>query len=237
MPGRPVQGESAEYRRLRNELLAAEIALKDERERVAQLRRQLPMGAPVKQDYVFREGPRELRDNDPSHFFDTRFSSLFHEGKDSLIVDHLMYAPKNDRACPMCSMWADGYDAVAHHVGDKVNFVLVARAPLEKLRTWGHRRGWSKIRLLSSYASSFNRDFNVETGDDDQHPAVSVFKRLPNGDIHHFYTTEGSLGGGHHRGIDLFSPVWNLLDLLPEGRENWMPKHFYDSHGVAAAQS
>ena len=234
MPGHPFQGESSEYRRLRNELLAAETALKNERERVAQLRRQLPMGAAVKQDYVFREGPRDLRDNDPSHFFDTRLSTLFQDGKDSLIVDHLMYAPKNERACPMCSMWADGYDAVAHHVGDKVNFVLVARAPLEKIRTWGQRRGWSKIRLLSSYANAFNRDCNVETTDDDQHPAVSVFKRLPNGEIHHFYTTEASLAGGHHRGIDLFSPVWNLLDLLPEGRENWMPKHFYDPHSAAA---
>jgi predicted dithiol-disulfide oxidoreductase (DUF899 family) len=234
VPGHPIQGESPEYRRLRNELLAAEITLKDERERVAQLRRQLPMGAAVKQDYVFREGPHDLRNNDPSHFFDTRFSTLFQDGKDTLIVDHLMYAPKNERACLMCSMWADGYDAIAHHVGDKVNFVLVARAPLEKLRLWGHRRGWSKIRLLSSYANSFNRDFNVETTDADQHPAVSVFKRLPNGEIYHFYTTEGSLGGGHHRGIDLFSPVWNLFDLLPEGRENWMPKHFYDSRSTAA---
>jgi predicted dithiol-disulfide oxidoreductase (DUF899 family) len=182
VPGHPIQGESPEYRRLRNELLAAEITLKDERERVAQLRRQLPMGAAVKQDYVFREGPHDLRNNDPSHFFDTRFSTLFQDGKDTLIVDHLMYAPKNERACPMCSMWADGYDAT----------------------------------------------------DADQHPAVSVFKRLPNGEIHHFYTTEGSLGGGHHRGIDLFSPVWNLFDLLPEGRENWMPKHFYDSRSTAA---
>jgi predicted dithiol-disulfide oxidoreductase (DUF899 family) len=237
MPGHPIPGESAEYRRLRNELLEAEIALKDQRERVAQLRRQLPMGAAVKQDYIFREGPRDLRDNDPSHFFDTRFSDLFQDGKSSLIVDHLMYAPQNERACPMCSMWADGYDAIAHHVSDKVNFVLVARAPLDKLRARGLRRAWSKIRLLSSYANSFNRDFNVESSDDAQNPAVSVFKRLPNGEIRHFYTTEGSLGGGHHRGIDLFSPVWNLLDLLPEGRENWMPKHFYDSQGIAAVPS
>jgi predicted dithiol-disulfide oxidoreductase (DUF899 family) len=32
-------GESAEYRRLRNELLTAELTLKDQRERVAELRR------------------------------------------------------------------------------------------------------------------------------------------------------------------------------------------------------
>jgi predicted dithiol-disulfide oxidoreductase (DUF899 family) len=40
-------------------------------------------------------------------------------------------------------------------------------------------------------------------------------------------TTEMSRGAGHHRGIDPFSPVWHLYDLLPEGRENWMAKHFY----------
>jgi predicted dithiol-disulfide oxidoreductase (DUF899 family) len=24
-------------------------------------------------------------------------------------------------------------------------------------------------------------------------------------------------------GIDLFTPVWNLFDLLPEGRDDWTP--------------
>lgn len=25
------------------------------------------------------------------------------------------------------------------------------------------------------------------------------------------------------RGIDLLSPVWNLLDLTPQGRDDWYP--------------
>ncbi len=41
------------------------------------------------------------------------------------------------------------------------------------------------------------------------------------------YTTEGSLVEGHYRAMDLFTPVWNLFDLLPSGREDWFPKHFY----------
>jgi predicted dithiol-disulfide oxidoreductase (DUF899 family) len=230
MPEHRIQGESLEYRRLRNELLEAETALKDQRERVAQLRRQLPMGVKVKQDYVFREGPTDINSNDPALFFDTPLSRLFGKGKDSLIIDHMMFAPKAEKGCPMCSMWADGYNAVAPHISDKVNFVLVARAPLEKLRSWGQRRGWNKIRLLSSYENTFNKDFNLECDADCQHPGVSVFKRSANGDgdIHHFYTTEASLEHTHHRGIDLYTPVWTLFDLLPEGRENWMPKHFYE---------
>ncbi len=42
-----------------------------------------------------------------------------------------------------------------------------------------------------------------------------------------FYTTEGSLVERHHRAMDLFTPVWNLFDLLPSGRGDWFPKHFY----------
>ena len=128
-------------------------------------------------------------------------------------------------------MWADGYNAIAPHVTQKANFVLVAKVEIGKLREWARRRGWDKIRLLSSGQCSFNKDFHVE-GDDGQHPGVSVFSREPDGKIHHFYATEASLhpasnGDPNHRGIDLFTPVWNMFDLLPEGRENWSPKLFY----------
>ena len=33
---------------------------------------------------------------------------------------------------------------------------------------------------------------------------------------------------GQFRGIDLLSPVWNLLDLTPEGRGDWEPSLAYD---------
>ena len=221
------KGESDEYRRLRNQLLEAEIALKDQREQVAALRRQLPMGALVETEYVFREGPADLRDESPANIRDVRLSELFAPGKDQLIVDHMMWAADDKLPCPMCNMWADGYDAVAQHVGDKVNFVLVAKVEIEKLRQWARGRGWGTIRLLSSHDNSFNRDFLVEDEKGGQRPGVSVFSRDADRKIYHFYSTEASLGLGHHRGIDLFSPVWNLFDLLPEGREMWMPKHFY----------
>ena len=57
-----LQREKNEYRKLRDQLLEAEITLKDQRESVAALRRQLPMGPPVETDYVFREGPADIRD-------------------------------------------------------------------------------------------------------------------------------------------------------------------------------
>ncbi len=33
--------------------------------------------------------------------------------------------------------------------------------------------------------------------------------------------------GGRLGGLDLFSPVWHLLDLTRQGRGDWMPKLDY----------
>src|SRR5580700_1245926 len=175
-----------EYRIIRDKLLQAEIALKDQRETVAALRRQLPMGSAVQTDYAFREGPADIHDESPAH--DVHLSELFAPGKDRLIVDHLMWGANDKAPCPMCTMWADGYNAVAPHVSQKVTFVLVAKVEIGKLRDWARGRGWDKIRLLSSGENSFNLDFRVED-EKGQLPAVSVFSREADGQIHHFYTT------------------------------------------------
>jgi predicted dithiol-disulfide oxidoreductase (DUF899 family) len=220
-------GESEEYRQLRSQLLEAEIALKDQRERVAELRRQMPMCRVVDVDYVFEEGPADINDASPERTRQVRLSELFAPGKDRLIIDHMMWDPKDELPCRMCNMWADGYNGIALHLSDKVNFALVSKVQIERLREWGRGRGWDKLRLLSSFGNSFNSDFQVEE-ESGQRPAVSVFSREADSKVYHFYTTEASLiSHGHHRGIDPFSAVWHLFDLLPEGREMWMPKHFY----------
>ena len=198
-----IQGESEEYRKLRDQLLEAEIALKDQTERVAALRRQLPAGPLVATDYVFREGPSDIRDESPANFRDVRLSELFAPGKDSLIVDHMMWGPNDKLPCPMCNMWADGYAGIAQHVSNKVNFVLVSKVEIGRLREWGRRRGWDKIRLLSSHDNTFNRDFFAED-EKGQRPAVSVFRRAPDGKIYFTYTTEMSRAPGapsRHRSV------------------------------------
>src|SRR6202051_4125019 len=120
-----MQREKNEYRKLRDQLLEAEIALKDQRESVAALRRQLPMGPAVATDYVFREGPANILDEAPGQFKDVRLSDLFAPGKNRLIVDHLMWGATDMSACPMCTMGADAYNAVAPHVSQTESVVLV----------------------------------------------------------------------------------------------------------------
>jgi predicted dithiol-disulfide oxidoreductase (DUF899 family) len=192
-----------------------EIALKNHVEKVAVKRRALPAG-PVVKDYVFRDGARPVK-----------LSQLFGRGQNELLLYHFMYAPKDKKPCPMCNMWADGYNAIAPHVGDRAQFVLVAKAPASKFKKWGKSRGWNNIRLLSSNGTTFNRDFNVEEKNGDQLPAISVFTRDKKGVIRHFYQKSAILDSKNYRGIDQLSPVWNLFDLLPSGRGNWLPKYAY----------
>ena len=217
--------DTDDYQAKRDALLAAENALIEQREQVAQLRRELPPGPVVDKDYCFREGPQDLADNDSDHYFGAHLSELFTAERDTLIVQHLMFSPDRDAACPMCSMWTDGFNAVVRHVEQRTSFVVIAKTQLDKLRAWGRDRGWDRLRLLSSYDTSFNADFGVELAPDRQLPALSAFRCGSDGSIVHCYTTVGSLVERHHRAMDLFTPVWNLLDLLPEGRGDWMPSH------------
>ena len=51
--------------------------------------------------------------------------------------------------------------------------------------------------------------------------------RAADGAIYHRYTIGADLTNDSARGIDLLSPVWNLLDLTPTGRGDWYPSHEY----------
>ena len=106
--------ESSEYPAKREQLRHAEIELMRQRERVAELRRHLPQGAPV-QDYQFEEGPSDLNAGD-APVRTVRLSELFTKPNRSLIIYHLMYGKLQAKPCPMCTAWIDGANGVAHHL-------------------------------------------------------------------------------------------------------------------------
>ena len=92
-------------------------------------------------------------------------------------------------------------------------------------------RGWHGLRLLSSAGSTFKTDLNFQDGAGRQFPGVSVFGRAADGAPGHFYSASAIMGAGEFRGIDLLSPIWNLLDLTPTGRGEWLPSLAYDLDG------
>lgn len=213
-------GESAEYVSAREELRQAEIDLMRHRERVADQRRRLPLG-PAVDDYVFEEGPAELHAGDaPTHT--VRLGDLFTRPARDLVVYHLMYGKKQTEPCPMCTMWLDGLNGVAHHLAQNVDLAVVAAADLPALRAHARNRKWTNLRLLSAGSSTFKYDLGSEDAEGNQDATVSVFTRDDDGSVRHFYSVHPRMSDDiGERGIDLFSPVWHILDLTRRGRDDW----------------
>jgi len=212
--------ESPEYLAQREELRLAEIELMRQRERVAELRRHLPQGAPV-QNYEFEEGPRDLHAGDVP-VPNVRLSELFTKPNHSLVIYHFMFGKKRTRACPMCTAWLDGANGVAHHLAQNLDFAVVAAADLPTLRAHARARGWDKLRLLSTGKSTFKYDFGGEDREGLQDFTLSVFTRDAHGTLRHFYTAHPWMAPDiPERGIDLLTPIWHFMDLTPQGRGNW----------------
>src|SRR6185369_4684164 len=118
--------ESSDYVARRGELRLAEIELMRQRERVAAMRRRLPPGAII-EDYVFQEGPSNLDAGD-APIQTVRLSELFSASDRSLVIYHFMYGKRQTSPCPMCTMWIDGYNGVALHLAQNVDFAIAAAA-------------------------------------------------------------------------------------------------------------
>jgi predicted dithiol-disulfide oxidoreductase (DUF899 family) len=226
--------ESPEYLARREELRLAEIELMRQRERVAELRRHLPQGAPV-QDYAFEEGPRDLNGGD-APVRTVRLSELFTKPSRSLVIYHLMYGKRQTKPCPMCTAWLDGANGVAHHLAQNLDFAVVAAADIPTLRDHARARGWDKLRLLSAGSNTFKYDFGSEDRDGHQDSTISVFTRDADGTLRHFYTAHPWMSADiKERGIDLLTPTWHFLDLTPQGRGNWYASLNYGTKVLAAS--
>jgi predicted dithiol-disulfide oxidoreductase (DUF899 family) len=222
-------GEGDSYRRARNRLLEAEIDLRRRVEEVAALRRQLPLGGEVPEDYVFEEMSADL--NAAQTVQQVSLSQLFQPGKESLAIYSFMFGPDMKAACPMCTCLLDSLNATAVHAAQRMSLAVVAKSPPERIHTFARARGWNRLRLLSSTANNYNRDFYGENAEGGQQPSLNVFVRR-SGKIHHFYHTELLLAapepGQNQRHVDMIWPLWNLLDLTPEGRgADWYPSLIY----------
>jgi predicted dithiol-disulfide oxidoreductase (DUF899 family) len=217
-------GETTEYRAARDELLAEERRLRGEVERVAALRRRLPLGGLVPQDYAFEEiagsGPRTVR-----------LSELFSDGKDTLVLYGFMFAPDKE-ACPMCTSFLDGLNGNAQHVTRRVNLAVAAKSPAARLDAYARSRDWKNLRMLSWGGSTFGHDYHCELATGAQNTILHVFVRRPDG-VHHFWSSELNMipaePGQNQRHIDMMWPLWNVLDTTPEGRgTDWFPRIAYE---------
>jgi predicted dithiol-disulfide oxidoreductase (DUF899 family) len=163
------------------------------------------------------------------------------DGRRQLIVQHFMFDPDWDEGCPSCTGAADEMapGLIAHLRARDTNFVVVSRAPLDKIERYKAKKGWT-FPWYSSFGSDFNYDFNVtidasvapvmwnyRTMDEleqvgmgwlgeqsSEQPGYSMFLR-DGGSIFHTYSV-------YARGTEMLGGAYYFLDLTALGRqEEW----------------
>ena len=221
-------GETDEYRRARNHLLQSEVKLRRQIEAVAAERRRLPIGGEVRTDYEF-----DAANAGGDGVSTVRLSELFEPGKRSLFLYSFMFPERvgSMTPCPSCTSIIDAIDGAARHLVQRINFVVVAKAPIARFQEHARRRGWQHARLLSSASNEFNRDYGAEGPDGQQFPIAHVFQRRGK-KIRHSWSSELWLAeadpGQNRRHVDFMWPMWSILDCTPEGRgKTWGPELEY----------
>jgi predicted dithiol-disulfide oxidoreductase (DUF899 family) len=202
----------AAWTKARLKLLEKEKELTRLRDEVTSLRRQMPW-TEVTENYTFSDPDGEKS-----------LSELFGD-KQQLIVYHFMYAPGWEEGCKSCSFWADQYDAIGFHIGERdVAMAVVSRAPWQDFQAFKKRMDW-RFPWYSSSANSFNFDYHVsfqEPGEGyynyrmtnvmEELPGLSVFYKDDDGMIYHTYSC-------YSRGLDPLNATYQMLDLAPKGRD------------------
>jgi predicted dithiol-disulfide oxidoreductase (DUF899 family) len=206
----------------RKRLLDLEKQATRERDALNAQRRHLPM-VRIEKEYLL-DGPGGR----------VALTGLFGDSR-QLIVQHVMYDPDWEAACPGCTAGVDETSdgLLAHLRSRDTAFVLVSRAPLDKLEKYRAARGWT-VPWYSSYGSDFNYDFQatldrerhqliynyreapdqLEDSASEEVPGVSCFLR-DDGQVFHTYSTWA-------RGTDILGSAYSLLDLTALGRqEDW----------------
>ena len=200
----------------RKKLLAKEKEFNRLRDELSRERQSLPW-VRVEKKYIFdtAAGKKSLSD-------------LFKD-KSQLLIYHFMFGPDWEEGCPSCSFVADNFMGIPIHMSNRdVSFVVVSRAPLEKINQFKKRMGWD-FDWVSSYETDFNYDYQVSfkkedlekkevyynyqttTFPADEGPGASVFVKYED-EVFHTYST-------YARGLDMFLTAYHYLDLVPKGRD------------------
>ena len=189
---------------LQEELAAAWADLEKAQQRLKDMRRRVP-SEPV-QDYELR-GPDGV----------IRLSETFGDKSDLILIHNM------GSGCPYCTMWADGFNGVIHHLEDRSAFVVVSPDSVETEQQLRQKRGW-RFRMFSAAGSTLFKDMGFES--EDEHfgsnamPGVSVFHKAADGSITR--VASDFLGPG-----DSYCSVWHLFDLLRDGAGDWEPQFDY----------
>lgn len=142
----------------------------------------------------------------------TRLSALFGAHEDLMVVHNM------GRACPSCTLWADGYNGIHLHVISRAAFVVSSPDPPDIQQAFAAERGW-KFPMVSHQGTSFATDMGYGSESGGWRPGISVFRRQGANLIR---VSDAPWSPG-----DDFCTLWHFFDLLPAGAAGWKPKFSY----------
>lgn len=212
-------GESADYARAREALLAEEIELRRHITRVAAQRQALPPGPVIARDYRFRD--REGLDVSLRDLFQTHHT---------LVTYFWMFGPGRAEPCPMCTNLLGPLNANAADIKQRAALRVIGRSPVERQYAFARQRGWAGLDFVQCN-DDYPTDIGVLTPDGLEYPALVVYAREGE-QVRLFWAGEmsGEMAdpGQDPRGAPDLAPLWNILDLTPGGRgTDWYPKLSY----------
>ncbi|WP_219914464.1 DUF899 family protein [Thalassobacillus sp. CUG 92003] len=178
------------------EIVQLENELHEKKQRLAELRQNVPEVKVENYPFLTAQGER------------VTLQELFHDKKE-LIVIHNM-----GKSCSYCTMWADGFNGVYHHIKTKAAFVVATPDTPPVQADFAAVRRWT-FPIISTTGSRFTEDMGfAEHGRN--RPGVSTFRLDQNGDVYRI--AQARFGPG-----DNFCSVWHLFDLLPSGSTDFRP--------------
>jgi predicted dithiol-disulfide oxidoreductase (DUF899 family) len=216
---KPYPNDSEQYRNARTALLEQEIELRRQIQRVAELRRELPLGGEARDYRFLDENGKEVGLADLFGRHDTLFTYFW------------MYGPERERPCPMCTSFVGSLDVPAIDIEQRIAVAILGRSPVARQLAFARERGWHNLKFYQTIGDDFAKDYRALAPDGSEWASVDVWVRQ-GGKVHHFWGGEGGLetadpGFDPHLAPDP-TPLWTILDLTPGGRgTDWYPKLEY----------
>ena len=217
---RPFPNESSEYRAARTKLLAEEIELRRQIQRVAAMRRELPDGSEAG-DYRFLDAEGK----------EHRFCDLFgmHDAR-HLLLDVRTGARASLPDVHILRRWLD---IPAVDIEQRVALAIIGRSPVSRQLSSLESGAGTTWKFYQTVGDDFARDYRGLHEDGSEWAICASWKRQ--GDkVRLFWAAEGDFetadpGFDPHLAPDP-TPLWNILDWTPGGRgSDWYPKLEYDS--------
>lgn len=210
--------DSDAYREARIALLAEEIALRRQIQRVAAQRRELPPGGEARDYRLLDAGGNELG-----------LIDLFGR-HDTLLTYFWMFGPERERPCPMCTAFVGSLEIPSVDIEQRISVAILSRSPVARQDAFARERGWRNLRFYQTVGDDYARDYGV-LGPDGEGALVAVWQQIA-GRVHLFWAAEG----GNETADPGFDPhlapdptaLWTVLDWTPAGRgTDWYPRLEY----------